>query len=367
MRARGRDPCYRVPAKQRTMAMSAKDPLTARRPIAGPMAWNGGDFARRDDWILRLDEGHVAELEDAARAVAARGLALRDIEAAEFPLPRLGSALAALRTELRTGRGFVLVKGLAVERFEPALLRRIYVGMGVHLGVPVSQSFRGDYLGEVKDYREPGNERPYRRGGAIEMHRDPCDVVGLLCLRKAKAGGLSRVASAATVWNASLAERPDLVPVLLGGFRLYATRDDRSGSPPLTPVKIPVFALDPDGPLHCTLIAELAQWAVEKAGEPWPAGGPEALALFQEIANRDGVFLDMAIEPGDIQFLNNRTTVHGRTDYEEWPEPERQRVMFRLWLMCPDWPQPATSVNRLLFARIDRAGGGIAPRPATAA
>ncbi len=347
--------------------MATPNPLSARAPIAGPMAWFGRDFAGRSEWILRLDDGHVAELEAAARAVAARGLSFRDIAAAEFPLPRLGPRLAALMPELRSGRGFVLVKGLAVERFEPDLLRKIYVGMGAHLGIPVSQSFRGDYLGEVKDYREPGNERPYRRGGAIEMHRDPCDIVGLLCYRKAKAGGLSRIASAATVWNTVLAERPDLAPVLLDGFRLYSTRDDRSAAPPLTPVKIPVFALDPDGPLHCTLIAELAQWAVEKAGESWPERGPEAIAFVQEVANREGVYLDMAIEPGDIQFLNNRTTVHGRTDYQDWPEPERQRVMFRLWLMCPDWPQPATAVNRLLFANTDRADGGIAPRLATAA
>ena len=347
--------------------MGTPNPLAARMPIAGPTAWYGRDLAGRTDWILRLDDGHLAELEAAARAAAARGLAFRELAPAAFPLPRLGPLLAGLRPELRTGCGFVLVKGIPVGRFEPALLHTIYVGMGTHLGIPVSQSYRGDYLGEVKDYREPGNERPYRRGGAIEMHRDPCDIVGLLCYRKAREGGLSRLASAATVWNTVLAERPDLAPVLLEGFRLYATRDDRSATPPLTPVKIPVFALDPDGPLHCTLIAELAQWAVEKAGEAWPARGPEALAFVQEVANREGVFLDMAIEPGDIQFLNNRTTVHGRTDYREWPEPERQRVMFRLWLMCPDWPQPATAVNRLLFANVDRADGGIAPRLSTAA
>jgi alpha-ketoglutarate-dependent taurine dioxygenase len=123
---------------------------------------------------------------------------------------------------------------------------------------------------------------------------------------------------------------------------------------------------DPDGPLHCTFIAELADWAVEKAGEAWPPGGPEAIAFFREVANREGVYLDMAIEPGDIQFLNNRTTIHGRTDYEEWPEPERQRIMFRLWLMCPDWPQPKTAVNRVLFGKTDRADGGVFHRLETA-
>lgn len=335
------------------------NPLSPPKPVVGPQAWAGSDWSRCTDWMLPLDAGHLAELEGAARGVIERGLGFRDITAADFPLPRLGAELRALRRELRSGRGFALVKGLSVERHDPHALRVIYVGMGAHLGIPVSQSYRGDYLGEVKDYREPGNERPYRRGGAINMHRDPCDIVGLLCYRKARSGGLSRVASAATVWNAFLAERPDLVPVLLEGFRLYITRDDRSSALPVTPMKIPVFTQDPDGALHCTFIAELAEWAAEKAREPWPPGGPEAIAFFREVANRAGVFLDMAIEEGDIQFLNNRTTIHGRTDYEEWPEPERQRVMLRLWLMCPDWPQPATAVNRVLFGKTDRADGGV--------
>ncbi|HEY7609274.1 MAG TPA: TauD/TfdA family dioxygenase [Alphaproteobacteria bacterium] len=346
--------------------MNAASPFAPPRPIIGPMAWSGRDITGRSDWILRLDDGHIAELEGAGRAVMARRLEFRDIASADFPLPRLGPTLAALRPELRTGRGFVLVKGLSVARYDAAMLRTIYVGMGTHLGVPVSQSYRGDYLGEVKDYREPGNERPYRRGGAINMHRDPCDIVGLLCYRKAKTGGLSRISSAATVWNIFLAERPDLVPALLRGFRLYITQDDRNSTLPVTPTSIPVLTQDPDGPLHCTFIAELAEWAVEKAGEAWPPGGPEAIAFFREVANREGVYLDMAIEPGDIQFLNNRTTIHGRTDYEEWPEPERQRIMFRLWLMCPDWPQPKTAVNRVLFGKTDRADGGVFHRLETA-
>ncbi|MFI4994351.1 MAG: TauD/TfdA family dioxygenase [Hyphomicrobiales bacterium] len=65
----------------------------------------------------------------------------------------------------------------------------------------------------------------------------------------------------------------------------------------------------------------------------------------------------MEFRPGDIQFLNDRTTIHGRTDYQDWPEPERRRHLFRLWLMCPHWPRPAVRLN--VFDEADRAGGGI--------
>jgi hypothetical protein len=85
------------------------------------MAWRGTDFAGRRDWILRLDAGDIAELEAAARAVMARRLDFRDIASADFPLPGLGPKLTALRPELRTGRGFVLVKGLAAARYERSM------------------------------------------------------------------------------------------------------------------------------------------------------------------------------------------------------------------------------------------------------
>ena len=44
---------------------------------------------------------------------------------------------------------------------------------------------------------------------------------------------------------------------------------------------------------------------------------------------------DMTFEPGDIQFLHNHVTAHGRTVYDDWPEPNRKRHLLRLWLATP--------------------------------
>ncbi|MEO8857917.1 MAG: TauD/TfdA family dioxygenase [Burkholderiaceae bacterium] len=334
--------------------------------IEGPLAWSGQDFGPDASWAFRLDADDLEELKGACQSLASRSPAFADIEKTLFPLPRLAPRLAQMGRDLRSQRGFALIKGIDVDQYTEAQLRLVVLGIASHLGVSVSQSFRGDYLGDVMNYAESGNERPYRRGGVFEMHRDPCDIVGLLCYRKARSGGLSRVASCAAIWNTLVHERPELIAPLLEGFRLYLTRDDRSGDSPVTALKIPVFTNDPDGLMHATFIRELATSGVEKGGEQWAPGAQEALAVFYEISQRPGVFLDMSIERGDIQFLNNRTTVHGRTDYEDWPEPERRRLMFRVWIMRPDWPQPATSINRLLFGLTDRADGGVGRRAALA-
>ena len=46
-----------------------------------------------------------------------------------FPLPSLGGYLAGLGDELRSGRGFLLLRGLPRERYSLDDLARIYVGL----------------------------------------------------------------------------------------------------------------------------------------------------------------------------------------------------------------------------------------------
>lgn len=330
--------------------------LTEGRPITGPMAWKGKDFGPRNQWHFTFTPQHLAEIERAAHGLGG-GKELSEITRDDFPLPELGKELGEMSEILRSGRGFVLLTGIDMEKYPEDMLRRIFVGIGAHFGISVSQSHRGDYLGDVIDRAEPGNERPYRRGGTISMHRDPPDIVGLFCNRNAKEGGLSRVASSATVWNTFLAERPDLLQPLIEGFHFYRPTADRGGSKPLTPVKLPVFAADEDGRLHCSYIPELIRAGARQDGGSLHPLAEESLAFFEQVSNRDGVFLDMEFRPGDMQFLNDRMTVHGRTDYQDWPEPERKRHLFRLWLMCPDWPKPTVRLN--VFDQADRAGGGI--------
>jgi hypothetical protein len=65
---------------------------------------------------------------------------------------------------------------------------------------------------------------------------------------------------------------------------------------------------------------------------------PEELALLDrivELAHSDELRLDMTFRPGDIQLLNNHTVVHWRTGYIDWPEPQRRRRLYRLWINRP--------------------------------
>jgi hypothetical protein len=87
---------------------------------------------------------------------------------------------------------------------------------------------------------------------------------------------------------------------------------------------------------------------------PLTAQQIEALDLFDEITNAPEFVLNMHFQPGDVQFLNNYLVLHARTDYEDWPEPERKRDLLRLWL----------TVRRDLDLPDDFVHGGITARQA---
>jgi alpha-ketoglutarate-dependent taurine dioxygenase len=58
----------------------------------------------------------------------------------------------------------------------------------------------------------------------------------------------------------------------------------------------------------------------------------ELLDLYEGIAASPELYLDMKFEAGDVQLISNHTVLHARTEYEDWPEPERRRHLLRLWL-----------------------------------
>ena len=122
---------------------------TPRHPITGPCAWHGSDLAANDDWITPLPKAAADEIEAALDGVS--GLAWRDIERQDFPLPELSKTLAEAAHELEHGRGFVRLRGLPVERYGEDDLRKIFWGIGAHLGATRYQNARGEIMGEVRD------------------------------------------------------------------------------------------------------------------------------------------------------------------------------------------------------------------------
>jgi hypothetical protein len=290
--------------------------MTACGPVAGTLTG-----AERDEIVA------------AARAAVGAGLTAATVRQEDFPLPGLAARLAGWVRELSAGRAFVLIRRFPVDVLTEAEAELAYVGLGLHLGTPVSQNAAGDLLGHVRDtgvVRDSSAVRLYATSQRQDFHCDGSDLVGLLCLKTARAGGESKIVSSMAVYNEMLARRPDLVEVLRQPFAWDRNDEQSPGEGPF--FSLPVI-FDIGGAPRIFFVG----WYIRDAlrHEPPPkltAGQLDALELLEGIANDPSFYLQMQFRPGDIQLLNNAKILHAREAYADYDDPAGRRHLLRLWL-----------------------------------
>jgi hypothetical protein len=308
--------------------------------VNGPSAWYGPDVAGRSDWIESLSAVELAEIESASRQLAQADRDWATLRRADFPLPTLSGRLDGILDEVLLRRGFVLLRGLPVEAWGRRLSAVAFLGLGLHLGSLRSQNRQGHLLGHVKDFgltSSDPNVRIYQTKERQNYHTDSCDVVGLLCLQPAKAGGLSSLVSSVTIFNEMQKRRPDLARAL---FEHIET--DRRGEVPRG--KKPYFSIPVFNWYEGLLTAIYHRQYIESARRfpdvlPLTPQQIEALDLFDALANDPALHFQMEFKTGDIQLVHNHTLLHDRTAFEDWRDPERKRHLLRLWL-APENARP---------------------------
>jgi hypothetical protein len=322
-------------------------------------AWYGSGLTHTTDWIEHFSNDEIGEVEFAVEELERSGLALEKITAASVPLPALAPRLKRILNEVLNGRGFVLIKGLPLDRWTRRKAAVEFLAIGVHLGNLRMQNAAGHLLGHVRDLgrsSDDPNTRIYQTRERQTHHTDSCDVVGLLCLQTAKSGGLSSLVSSTTIFNEMRRQRPDLLEVLLKPIETDRRGEVPEGGKPY--FNIPVFNYH-DGFISAIYQRQYIESARRFAGvAPLTPLQIEALDLLDTLANDPRLNLMMELQPGDVQLVNNHTILHDRTAFEDYPEPERKRHLLRLWLAPPN-ARPLPEVYAERFGSItpgDRGG-----------
>lgn len=159
--------------------------------------------------------------------------------------------------------------GISVDDYSLEEIELLYWGLGCHFGTGESQSNMGDLVGRVEDISGKDlNERAYRNSVEFAMQTDLTDIIAMLSIRQSARGGLSSYVSAAAIHNEILANRPELL--------------------------VPFIYM-----------------AAEELGEPLTDLETEALSYFDELATRPDLRLDVMLQPGELNLINNYT---GPTD-----------------------------------------------------
>lgn len=308
-------------------------------PVADPAAWLAEDLAGDTSWIDHLSAEDLAELDQAVETVLRAGFGECGFGREDFPLPTLRTRIARWVHDLDQGRGCVLVRGLDPTRYDQDALLALYWGLAVHLGTPIPQNAKGDLIGHVRDtgreYRAK-NVRGYTTNDRMRAHCDSADVVGLLCRHPAMRGGESQIASGISIFNHLAKEHPEYLAPLMQGFHFDLRGEGVTDDPDETTFhRVPVFSWHA-GRLSCRFNAKTIEDGMRKAGMPLSGIALEAVHAIGDLAAEVPFRYDMTFEQGDIQLLCNHSILHARAGFEDWPEPERRRDLWRLWLNLRD-------------------------------
>jgi hypothetical protein len=303
-------------------------------PVSGPAAWRGDVLKAGTEWIYQLNETEIAELVEVGQRFLADNPDLRSVVAEDYPIPANANHIAECAKQMDAGRGFILVRGLKTEEYGDVLSGAIFYVIGLHLGQPMEQNALGDVVDHVvatsnKTMADP-DALPSRVRDRLPFHSDSSDVVALMCLRGAKAGGSSSLVSGATIYNEVLERRPELAPLLLEPFYFDWYRQDHDA--PAMTYTSPICSYV-DGIFSMYAGSSMIFSAQEYPGVPQLTQDQiDAINLCDEISQEPGFAIDMDFQPGDIQWLLNYAALHSRTEYDDFPEPERRRHLLRLWL-----------------------------------
>lgn len=330
------------------------------QPVSGASVWDNAEISTDNSWQYHLSTDTIAEINANLKRMNAADAVLKEINPETFPLPSFVEQGQAIAHQIGYGRGIAKLAGLDISRYTLDEAKLIYSGICNYIGVTVSQSHLGDYIGEVMDFRNTDDDRRYHNGGEFIMHRDPtCDVTGLLSIRKSMEGGYSRLMSAGMVHNTLLAKYPELMETIYTGFSYRRTTPDRGATDLYTPHRIPVFDFADSGEFMSHYIPGFSEFYQQRDELPDDHIEVQAQKAIKDVLwNSPHLHLESMMEPGDMQFCSNRITLHARTDYTDWPEIERARLLLRVWLQLPELSKVPNHME--MFENRDRCNGGIA-------
>jgi hypothetical protein len=318
-------------------ASTTAEPAIVRARITGASTWRRDDL-HKDNYLIPLTGACFDEIGRVADE-------LRD-----FPLPTIvrtpddfemlacRAAMSEAGRILRRGVRFAIVDRLPLDEIGIEAAIGIYWLLASMMARPVAQSLDGKLIYDVLDtggQALPGSGvRPDQTNIELKFHTDnsynatPPECIALLCLRTARRGGHSRVASFHTLHNMLLERHPEVLPRLYRPFWFDRQREFHPGEPPI--FGAPVFT--DGGEVRARFSAHQIGGGYALKGEPIDREGAAAIGALLDLFEDEDLPAEFDLEPGQMQFVDNRVLGHARTEFEDFPEPEHRRHLVRLWL-----------------------------------
>src|SRR6266700_2355837 len=230
---------FYIPAPRRRARRGVRmDAMHSYDHGSASFAWRASSFRGPSDYVLELGPQDREEmlaalgaLEKNRRLSPAHALARDD-----FRFGRLAAKLERAYAEVRSGKGFVVLRRLPVEGFALEQFTAAVWGVGLHFGRALSQNAQGELItGVVDATAEDATPRLYRSNLELRPHSDITAMISLACWNKSQSGGASIIVSGVSVHDAIRERAPELLEPLYRGFHYHRLGEEGPGEEPATP------------------------------------------------------------------------------------------------------------------------------------
>ena len=305
--------------------------------VSDERVWQASSIDDTTAWYYPLSEDCLSSFKRIIRDARHQPRPITKIACPGAPSNGCSESLQPVLDALNSGRGFAIVERVPIEGHEVEEALSMYWLIGQFLGAPMEQNIEGTLLYDVRDTGQNVTQgaRFSVTNAESSFHNDNSfgeplpDLVGLLCLQTAKAGGQSQLISGYALHNELLRNHPGVLETLYQPFYFDRRGQFKAGESPNS--QFPIFQWS-EGELTLRYLYYYIQVGHERAGKTLTADQRRALEVVEGLLRRADFRVEFNLQPGQMLFTNNRWVLHNRTAFEDYTNPERQRHYVRLWL-----------------------------------
>lgn len=305
--------------------------------ISDERAWRTSTIDDATAWYYPLSEDCLSSFKRTVRDAQRNSRPITEIAGPDRFSNGCGECLQPALDALNSGRGFAIIERVPIEQEAVEDALSIYWLISQFLGYPMEQNIEGTLLYDVRDTGQnvAQGARFSVTNAESSFHNDNSfgeslpDLVGLLCLQRAKSGGQSQLVSGYALHNELLENHPNTLETLYQLFCFDRRGQFKAGESSTS--QFPIFQWN-EGELIVRYLYYYIQVGHERAGKALAANQKEALEVVEKLLRRADFRVEFNLQPGQILFTNNRWILHNRTAFEDHTNPERRRHYVRLWL-----------------------------------
>jgi|TARA_B110000014_G_C20119408_1_gene592498 alpha-ketoglutarate-dependent taurine dioxygenase len=293
------------------------------------LAWKKSLDEHTDSFLIKLSHDSILELDKKKDNL--QSSKINDFPILEYEILKLKESY------LIQGNGFFILDGSCLENFSNENVKEIFRIISTCFGQLYVQNIKNEKFvtitDEGKSMKTGGRYHQTKEGGSFhtdspQWSKVP-DFVGLLCIRPAKIGGISKFVSAYTIHNQILKLNPDFLKLLYKKFHFDKRNEFQKNESPTT--FEPIFKYE-DNELKFRYLRNYIDDGQKIVKQPLSSEQNHVLDQLDNAIHDENFSVSYDLSQYDMTFFNNHRIIHGRTSFEDYMESDKKRYMVRVWI-----------------------------------